>query len=64
VRLRDDVRTRESLLVIGLVLTVLAVPIQLKLYAVALAWAAQGVLFVYLGVRSTVCCCACRVQEF
>ncbi len=51
VRLRDDVRTMESLLVIGLALTVLAVPIQLKLYAVALTWAAQGVLFVYLGVR-------------
>jgi uncharacterized membrane protein len=51
VRLRDDVRTMESLLVIGLSLTVLAVPIQLKLYAVALAWAAQGVLFVFLGGR-------------
>jgi len=50
-RLRDDARTMESLLVIGLALTVLAVPIQLKLYAVALAWAAQGVLFVYLGGR-------------
>ena len=41
----------ESLLVIALALVTIAIPIQLKLYAVPIAWALEGVLFVYLGIR-------------
>jgi len=44
-------RTAESLLIITLALVTIAVPIHLKLYAVPLAWAIEGALFVYLGIR-------------
>ncbi len=44
-------RTSPSLLTIALALVTIAVPIQLRLYGVPLAWAMEGVLFVYLGLR-------------
>jgi uncharacterized membrane protein len=43
--------TAESLLVISLALVTIAVPIQLKLYGVPIAWAMEGVVFTYLGIR-------------
>lgn len=46
-----DSRTGMALLIITLALVVLAVPVQLDLYGVALAWAFEGLLFVYLGIR-------------
>jgi len=50
IRIGKD-RTAESLLIITLALVTLAIPIHLDLYAVALAWAVEGVLFAYLGIR-------------
>ena len=50
-RLERDKLTAEALLVIGLALAMLAVPIRLRFYAVPLCWAAEGFLFLYLGVR-------------
>ena len=44
-------RTAQSLLLVALALAVLAVPIELRLYGVPLAWCLEGVLFVCLGVR-------------
>jgi len=44
-------RTAESLLIITLALATIAIPIHLELYAVTLAWAIEGALFVYLGIR-------------
>lgn len=50
-RVRRVDRTGESLLVIALALVTVAVPIQLKLYGIPIAWALEGVLFLYLGIR-------------
>ena len=50
-RLEQDKITAEALLVIGLALVTLAVPLRLRFYAIPLAWAAEGFLFAYLGVR-------------
>jgi len=44
-------RVAESLLIIALALVTLAIPIQLKLYGIPIAWAVEGALFVYLGLR-------------
>ncbi len=44
-------RTAESFLVITLALVTLAVPIQLRLYGIPIAWSVEGALFVYLGLR-------------
>lgn len=41
----------ESLLIIALGLVTLAVPLQLRLYGIPIAWAIEGALFVYLGIR-------------
>jgi hypothetical protein len=41
----------ESLLIISLALVTIAVPIQLRLYGIPMAWALEGALLVYLGVR-------------
>ena len=41
----------ESLLIIALGLVTLAVPLQLKLYGIPIAWAVEGALFVYLGIK-------------
>ena len=50
VRVGKD-RTAESLLIVTLALVTIAIPIHLKLYAVTLAWAIEGALFVYLGIK-------------
>jgi uncharacterized membrane protein len=44
-------QTAYALIMIALGLVILAVPLQFKLYGVPLAWALEGVLFVYLGLR-------------
>lgn len=44
-------RTAESLLIITLALVTLAIPIQLRLYGIPIAWSIEGALFVYLGLR-------------
>ena len=49
VGMRD--RMGESLLIVTLALVTLAVPIQMKLYAIPITWALEGILFVYLGIR-------------
>ncbi|MBI5092979.1 MAG: DUF2339 domain-containing protein [Candidatus Hydrogenedentes bacterium] len=51
VRVSRDSRTAQSLLIIALALVTLAIPIQLKLYGVPIAWAVEGVVFVWLGFR-------------
>lgn len=44
-------RTGQSLLIISLALITLAIPLELELYGIPIVWAAEGVLFVYLGIR-------------
>jgi uncharacterized membrane protein len=41
----------ESLLVITLALVTLAIPLQLRLYGIPIAWAVEGTLFIYMGLR-------------
>ena len=50
-RLGPRTNTGRSLLIIALALVTVAVPIQLRLYGIPLAWAVEGALFVYLGLR-------------
>ena len=50
-RCRDDLNLRLALLVIGLFFLTIAVPLYLKMYAVAIAWAAEGVVLVVIGLR-------------
>jgi uncharacterized membrane protein len=50
-RYRDDVNLRLSLLVIGLFFLTIAVPLYLKMYAVAIGWAAEGVVLTIIGLR-------------
>jgi uncharacterized membrane protein len=44
-------RTAEALLIIALALVTAAIPLHLKLYAIPIAWALEGALFVYVGIR-------------
>ena len=50
-RCKDDIALRLSLLVIGLFFLTIAVPLYLKMYAVAIAWAAEGVVLTIIGLR-------------
>ena len=50
-RCREDVGSRLSLLVVGLFFLTIAVPLYLKMYAVAMAWAAEGVVLAVIGRR-------------
>ena len=52
IRVDKASQTAESLLIIALALTTLAIPLQLKLYGIPIAWAVEGALFVYLGLRA------------
>jgi uncharacterized membrane protein len=47
----EDIALRLSLLVIGLFFLTIAVPLYLKMYAVAIAWAAEGVVLTIIGLR-------------
>jgi uncharacterized membrane protein len=50
-RCKDDIALRLSLLVIGLFFLTIAVPLYLEMYAVAIAWAAEGVVLTIIGLR-------------
>lgn len=46
-----DNRISMSFLAITLGLVILAIPIQLKLYGISIAWAVEGGVLIYLGIR-------------
>lgn len=50
-RVGIDSRVSMSLLAIALGLVIVAIPIQLKLYGIPLAWSMEGAVFIYLGIR-------------
>jgi len=50
-RTQGSTNSARSLLIISLALVALAVPIQLKLYGIPIAWAFEGAVFTYLGLR-------------
>ena len=50
-RVGIDSRVSMSLLAIALGLVILAIPIQMKLYGIPLAWSMEGAVFIYLGIR-------------
>jgi uncharacterized membrane protein len=50
-RCRDDVNLRLALLVIGLFFLTIAIPLRLKMYAIAMAWAVEGVILAVIGLR-------------
>ena len=50
-RLGKDAYTAQSLLTISMALVAIAVPIQLKLYGIPIAWAMEAVVFAILGTR-------------
>ncbi len=50
-RCRDDISLRLSLLTIGLFFLTIAIPLYFKMYAVAIAWAAEGVILTIIGLR-------------
>ena len=50
-RYEDDVNLRAVLLALGLFFLTIAVPLYLKMYAVAMAWAAEGVILAIIGLR-------------
>jgi uncharacterized membrane protein len=50
-RVGIDSRVSMSLLAIALGLVIVAIPIQLKLYGIPLAWSMEGAVFTYLGIR-------------
>ncbi|MFB3884159.1 MAG: DUF2339 domain-containing protein [Thermodesulfobacteriota bacterium] len=50
-RVGIDSRISVSFLAITLGLVTLAIPIQMKLYGIPIAWAMEGAVFIYLGIR-------------
>lgn len=50
-RCRQDVPLRLSLLAISIFFVTVAIPLYLKLYAVAWAWAAEGILLTIIGLK-------------
>jgi uncharacterized membrane protein len=50
-RCPKDVNLRLGLLVIGLFFLTIAVPLYLKMYAVAMAWAIEGLILAAIGLR-------------
>jgi len=50
-RHKEDLNLRLALLVIGLFFATIAVPLYLKMYAVAMAWAAEGVILAIIGLK-------------
>lgn len=50
-RCKEDLNLRLALLVIGLFFLTVAVPLYLKMYAIAMAWAVEGVVLVVIGRR-------------
>jgi uncharacterized membrane protein len=61
-RCREDLNLRLALLAIGLFFLTIAVPLYLKMYAVALAWAAEAVILTVIGLRyRSLCIRICAV---
>jgi uncharacterized membrane protein len=50
-RVGRDANTSASLLTIALALVTIAIPIQLKLYGIPIAWSMEGALLIFLGIR-------------
>ncbi|MHC4489251.1 MAG: DUF2339 domain-containing protein, partial [Planctomycetota bacterium] len=50
-RCKEDLNLRLALLAIGLFFLTIAVPLYLKMYAVAMAWAVEGVILAVIGLR-------------
>jgi uncharacterized membrane protein len=50
-RCKEDLNLRLALLVIGLFFLTIAVPLYLKMYAVAMAWAVEALILVIIGLR-------------
>jgi uncharacterized membrane protein len=51
IRYKPDVNLRQTLLAIGLVLITVAIPLYLKMYAVATTWAIEAVVLTVIGLR-------------
>jgi len=50
-RCKNDLNLRLALLSIGLFFLTIAIPLYLKMYAIAMAWAAEGVILAVIGLR-------------
>jgi len=50
-RYKDDLNLQLTLLVIGLFFLTIAVPLYLRMYAIAMAWAVEGVILAVIGLR-------------
>jgi len=50
-RCEKDLNFRLVLLIIGLFFLTIAIPLYLKMYAVAMAWAVEGVVLAFIGLR-------------
>jgi uncharacterized membrane protein len=50
-RCKDDLNLRLALLAIGLFFLTIAIPLYLEMYAIAMAWAVEGVILVVIGLR-------------
>ncbi len=50
-RCRDDIDLKTALLCISLIFFTLAIPLYFSMYAIAIAWAAEGVILVVIGLR-------------
>jgi uncharacterized membrane protein len=50
-RCKEDLNLRLALSVIGLFFLTIAVPLYLKMYAVAMAWAVEALILVVIGLR-------------
>ncbi|MCK5472739.1 MAG: DUF2339 domain-containing protein, partial [Planctomycetes bacterium] len=50
-RCKQDLNLRLSLLVIGIFFLTIAVPLYLKMYAIAMAWAIEAVVLVVIGFK-------------
>ena len=50
-RCKEDLRLRLAMLVIGLFFLTIAVPLYLKMYAIAIAWAIEGVILAIIGLK-------------
>ncbi len=48
---KEDFELRLSLLIIGLFFLIIAVPLYLEMYGIAMAWAIEGVILVVIGLR-------------
>jgi uncharacterized membrane protein len=50
-RCAEDLDLRLALLAIGLFFLTIAIPLYLKMYAIAMAWAVEGVILAVIGLR-------------